>query len=85
MMAAHGFKLKHLDLSNNFISDEVGLLFADGLTVNKTLLSISLADNTLTDQSGLAMLESVKRHPMLSKMDLSKNLIPIKHIIEINK
>lgn len=84
-MAAHGFKLKHLDLSNNFISDEVGTLFAEGLQTNKTLLSLSLAENTLTETSGLALLEAIKLHPQLSRIDLSKNLIPIKIILEMKK
>lgn len=85
LMAAHGFKLKHLDLANNFLSDEVGTLLAEGLLTNRSLLSLSLADNTLTEKSGLALLDTIKLHPQLSRIDLSKNLIPIKHVLEINR
>lgn len=85
LMAAHGYHLQHFDLSNNFISDEVGCLLAEGLLSNSSLVTLSLSDNTLTDKAGQALLDSVKLHPTLSKVDLSKNLIPIKYILEIKK
>ena len=84
-MQAHGYHLKNLDLSNNFISDEVGCQLAEGLIQNKSLVGISLSDNTLTDVAGQAILDAVKVHPMLCKVDLTKNLIPIKYILEIKK
>ena len=85
MIVHKGFQLKHLDLSNNFVSDEAGKQLAVGLAHNHTLLSLSLAENTLTEESGLAILETMKVHPVLSRMDLSKNLIPIRYVLEIHR
>ena len=85
MMMAHGYRLKNLDLSNNFISDEVGCMLAEGLLTNKTLESLSLSNNTLTENAGMALEDSVKVHPTLCKLDLSKNLIPIKCIMDIKR
>ena len=58
---------------------------ANSLTENTTLESFSLQGNTLTAQSGQAFLTLMHTNKKLSKLDLTKNLIPLRFINEINK
>lgn len=77
--------MQSFDLSKNFISDKVGVMLAQGLKNNRSLKSFYLAENTLTEVTAVAFLLCLKNQNYLSKLDLSKNLIPIKFIIDINK
>ena len=85
MILYEGFSLKHFDISDNFISDVVGLRLAEALTYNKSLETLNLQKNTLTQNSGFALRDTISKHPNLCKVDLSSNLIPLKIITEIDK
>jgi hypothetical protein len=85
MMENQGLRLQHLDLSENYISDTEAVKMAESLTENNTLESFSLQGNTLTAQSGQAFIVLMRTNKKLSKLDLTKNLIPLRQINEINK
>lgn len=79
-----GYGLKHLDISSNFITDASGVKLAKALLNVPHMLSLTMKYNTMTELSGAAFLESMRIHLKLGKVDLSKNLVPIKFIEEIN-
>lgn len=86
LSAGHDFKLEHLDLSNNFITDEQGIKLGESLEENRNLKELILQSNTLTYASGEVFKEVVTmRNYTLAKVDLSLNLVPIRLVNEITE
>ena len=84
MLENRGTNLLHLDLSHNFISDKSGVKFAEGLRENASFVSITLADNSLTGETAQVLLDVMFNHPTLTKIDLVRNMVPVKLTTEIN-
>ena len=80
----HGTNLHHLDLSHNFITDKSGVKFAEGLKDNASFESIIMADNSLTELTAQVFLDVMFSHPTLNKIDLVRNMVPVKITTEIN-
>ena len=85
MINHRGLHLTHWDLSQNYISDVQGVKIAEGLASNNTLEYLSLQSNTLTMETGQAFKTLMHTHRKLAKIDLSKNLVPLSCVNEINK
>lgn len=85
MIDFHGTNLLHLDLSHNFITDKSGVKFAEGLKENTSFQTICLADNSLTEVTAQVFLDVMYSHPSLTKIDLVRNMVPVKITTEINQ
>lgn len=67
--------LQHLDLSGSNFSKSTIDSISRALSTNTTLQSISFGGCNLDDQSLSQILKSVKEHPTLAKLDLSRNFL----------
>eukprot|EP00658_Telonema_sp_P-2_P033966 TRINITY_DN24839_c0_g1_i2.p1 TRINITY_DN24839_c0_g1~~TRINITY_DN24839_c0_g1_i2.p1 ORF type:complete len:325 (+),score=81.48 TRINITY_DN24839_c0_g1_i2:63-1037(+) len=69
--------LKDLDLKGNGLGPEGVAAIADGLKVNKTLITLSLADTQMGDNMvpREALREALLQHPVLEGIDLNLNNI----------
>eukprot|EP00535_Pseudo-nitzschia_heimii_P007278 CAMPEP_0197177444 /NCGR_PEP_ID=MMETSP1423-20130617/3042_1 /TAXON_ID=476441 /ORGANISM="Pseudo-nitzschia heimii, Strain UNC1101" /LENGTH=508 /DNA_ID=CAMNT_0042626985 /DNA_START=455 /DNA_END=1981 /DNA_ORIENTATION=+ len=71
---AYNKTLRRLDLSGSNLSSTVNSL-SDALCKNTTLQYIRLCQSSLDDQSLARLVRSVKRHPCLTTLNLSKNYL----------
>jgi len=71
---AYNKTLRRLDLSGSNLSSTVNSL-SDALCKNTTLQYIRLCQSSLDDKSLARLVRSVKRHPCLTTLNLSKNYL----------
>ena len=76
--------LVNLNISSNYITDDMGVKIAEQMTKNRCLETLNLSVNTLTEESGVAFKEGLRDHPCMSKLDLSQNFVPIRLTKAIN-
>lgn len=67
--------LLHLDLSGSYFSKSTISGISKALSLNTTLQSVKFGDCCLDDRSLSQILQSVKEHPSLTKLDLSRNFL----------
>lgn len=76
-VASLGFstRLLILDLSQNKLTCDDGLLLAEALALSPVLESLNLAQNKLEDRGLSAILESLEKNPHLTQLDVTRNRI----------
>ncbi len=67
------------------LNDKAGYEIANSLKKHQNISRLILKENSLKDKSGLALSELVKINKTIKLIDLSRNPISYRYIIEVNK
>ena len=74
------YKLKHLDLAYNFITDFGGVALAKSLSINQNLGYLNLKSNYLQDEAAQSFIQNLKLSPLknIKKLNLNNNFIALR-------
>lgn len=77
--------IKHLYLSDNGFSDKAGTKLARAFCANRSLSSVDLRYNNLSEKTGILLKPACKMNARLIKIQLEFNVCRIKVIEELNE
>jgi len=78
-------RLVHLDMSNNQLNDQSGVVLARALKNIKTMESVNLCNNLLAGESSDALLFLVKENRSITKCVADNNMIKAHALTEIER
>ena len=74
-----------LDLSNNRISDQSGVLICAALRTHPTIAQLALKDNDLKEQTAQLLADMTRTRKNLVKVNVENNPISYKYVVEIRE
>lgn len=69
--------VRHLDLSNSFMKDDLAKDLAIMLEKNKDIIQLNIANNELTKEGGIAICQGLNINESLEYLNLSHNKLPL--------
>lgn len=73
--------LKYINLADNYINDEC----LENIEVTEHLTALVLRNNSIKSEGAISILNLLHRNDSIRRVDLSKNMVSIKYLMEISK
>ena len=73
--------LKYINLADNYINDEC----LENLEVSEHLTALVLRNNSIKSEGAISILNLLHHNESIRRIDLSKNMVSIKYLMEISK
>lgn len=81
LLASDTSRLKYLNLADNYLTDEC----LQKLEISRHLRALVLRNNSIKNEGAQQILHMLHHNENLRRVDLTKNMVSIKYLIEISK